>query len=83
VTIYLYWHTLSAVLAAWLLVRTVSCSNVVGIIAMLCCAIFGPFALFALVCGAFMSINAEQGEHSPRGGHDPEFYKHRHDRRAK
>ena len=82
-TTYLYWHTLSAVLAMWLLIRTVSCSNVVGIVAMLCCAIFGPFALATMLAGAFLSINAEQAEHSPRGGHDPEFYKHRHDRRHK
>ena len=86
-TIYLYWHTLSAVLAMWLLIRTVSCSNVVGVVAMLCCAIFGPFALATLLAGAFLSINAEQSEidrhNEDRRAHDPEFYKNRHDRRHK
>ena len=82
-TTYLYWHALSAALAMWLLIRTVSCSNVVGIVAMLFCAIFGPFALFALVCGAFMSLNAMQDEHESSEMRDQEFYKHKHNRRHK
>lgn len=84
-TIYLYWHALSAILAIWLLFRAFPCANMVGVIAIFGCVILGPFALAPLVAAAFLSINAEQAEiersNEDRRGHDPEFYKHKHDRR--
>lgn len=69
-TIYLYFHAVAASFATWLLVRTVSCSNIVGVIAMITCAIFGPFALFALICGAFMSINHDMDARTTSAGSD-------------
>ena len=80
---YLYWHAACAVLAMWLLIRTVSCSNVVGILAMIFCAILGPLALATAAVCALLSMNADQSDKHVDHGHDAEFYKHKHDRRHK
>ena len=56
---YLYWHALGAVLAMWLLIRTVSCGNLVGLIALLACGVLGPVALAAAVCCGLFAASSE------------------------
>ena len=86
-TTYLYWHALSAAIAAWLLIRTVSCGTLAGMLGLIACALLGPLALGPMLGAAFFAINSGLAEidrnNEDRRMYDPEFYKHKHDRRHK
>lgn len=80
---YLYWHIALGVISAWLLVRFVPMPNLVGVIALIACALLGPFALATAAVCALLSMNADQSDKRIDHGHDAEFYKHKRDRRHK